>query len=375
MLKKIVVIGPVYPYKGGISHYTGLLVRALRKSYETVCYSYSLQYPKLLFKREQKDYSNKSFMVEDTKYEINTANPFNWGSVAKKIKEEKADLVIISWWHPYFAPCYQGICSHLKNIPIAFLCHNVLPHERFVFDSVLAKNTLKRAAFSIVHSEGDRKDFLDMLPAIPVYKQVHPTYNAFKMKDMGRDEARAKLSLDETEPMILFFGYVRKYKGLDLLIKAMSGSKVRPRLYIVGDFGNDKEEYMSLIKENGIEDTVCIKDGYVPDTEVEQYFAAADLCVCPYRSATQSGIVQIAYGFGLPVIVTRVGGLPEVVDDNRTGYVVEPEDTDALRSAIDRYFTEGRQEEFRSNVLAESERFSWDRMTETVEKAYEESVK
>ncbi len=375
MLKKIVVIGPVYPYKGGISHYTGLLVRALRKKFETVCYSYSMQYPKILFKREQRDYSNKSFMVEDTKYVINTANPCNWISAAKKIREEKADLVIVSWWHPYFAPCYQGLTSHLKGTPIAFLCHNVLPHERFVFDSALTKATLKRASFAIVHSEGDKEDFIKLLPKIPVYKQVHPTYNAFKMKDMGREEARGLLSLDEKEPMILFFGYVRKYKGLDLLIKAMKGSTVRPKLYIVGDFGSDKEEYTKLIEENGIKDIVCIKDGYVPDTEVEQYFAAADLCVCPYRSATQSGIVQIAYGFGLPVIVTRVGGLPEVVDDNRTGYVVEPEDTEGLKSAIDLYFTEGRQEEFRNNVIAESERFSWDRMTETVEKAYEESIK
>ncbi|MCR4586627.1 MAG: glycosyltransferase [Lachnospiraceae bacterium] len=372
MIKKIVVIGPVYPYKGGISHYTGLLVRALGKKYETVCYSYSMQYPKLLFKREQKDYTNKSFCAEDTKYEINTANPFNWGKSAGLIRAEKPDLVIISWWHPYFAPCYQGLTAHLKGIPVAFLCHNVLPHERFPLDSVLTKATLKRAAFAIVHSEGDKEDLNRLLPEMKVCKQVHPTYNAFKMKDMPRGEARKILGLDEESPMILFFGYVRKYKGLDILINAMSESRVRPKLYIVGDFGKDKEEYLKLIEDKGIRDLVHIEDGYVPDTEVEKFFAAADLCVCPYRSATQSGIVQIAYGFGLPVIVTKVGGLPEVVDDGRTGYVVKPEDPEALIAAIDSYFSENRQAEFAENVRAESRRFSWDRMVETIEGAYEE---
>ena len=372
MLKKIVVIGPVYPYKGGISHYTGLLVRSLAKKYDTVCYSYSLQYPKLLFKREQKDYTNKSFMVEGTKYVINTANPFNWGKSAKLIREEKPDLVIVSWWHPYFAPCYQALTARLKGIPLAFLCHNVLPHERFPLDSMLSRGTLKRAAFAIVHSEGDKADLNSLLPKVKVCKQVHPTYNAFKMKDMPRSEARQLLKLHEETPMILFFGYVRKYKGLDILINAMAGSSVRPLLYVVGDFGKDKEEYLKLIEDKGISDIVRIEDGYVPDTEVEKYFAAADLCVCPYRSATQSGIVQIAYGFGLPVIVTAVGGLPEVVDDGRTGYVVAPEDPEALKAAIDRYFTEGRQQEFTENVKAESRRFSWDRMVETIEGAYEE---
>ena len=371
MLKKIVVIGPVYPYKGGISHYTGLLVKNLAKKYETVCYSYSLQYPKLLFRREQKDYANKSFMADGTKYVINTANPFNWGKSAKQVRKESPDLVIVSWWHPYFAPCYQGMVSHLKGIPVAFLCHNVLPHERFPLDAALTKATLKRSAFAIVHSEGDREDFEKLLPGIKVFKQVHPTYNAFKMKDMTREEARRILALSD-EPAILFFGFVRKYKGLDILINAMAESRVRPKLYIVGDFGSDKDEYLKLIEDKGIGDIVRIEDGYVPDTEVEKYFAAADLCVCPYRSATQSGIVQIAYGFGLPVIVTNVGGLPEVVDDGRTGYVVAPEDPAALVAAIDKYFTEGRQAEFRENVKAESRRFSWDRMVETIEGAYEE---
>ena len=331
-----------------------------------------MQYPKLLFKREQKDYTNKSFSVDEAKYEIDTANPFNWGKCAKLIRGEKPDLVIISWWHPYFAPCYQGLTSHLKGIPLAFLCHNVLPHERFPMDSVLTKATLKRAAFAIVHSEGDKNDLSRLLPNMKVCKQVHPTYNAFKMKDMPREEARRLLGLDEETPMILFFGYVRKYKGLDILINAMAQSSVRPKLYIVGDFGKDKEEYLKLIEDNGIKDIVHIEDGYVPDTEVEKFFAAADLCVCPYRSATQSGIVQIAYGFGLPVVVTAVGGLPEVVDDGRTGYVVAPEDPAKLITAIDSYFTEGRQAEFRENVKAESRRFSWDRMVETIEGAYEE---
>ncbi len=372
MLKKIVVIGPVYPYKGGISHYTGLLVRNLRKKYDVCCISYSLQYPRILFRKEQRDYENKSFIAEDTKYEINTANPFSWGRSAAVIKKEKPDLVIFSWWHPYFAPCYQAISRKLKGIRICFLCHNALPHERFPMDALLTKGTLKRADLLIVHSEGDRKDLNELLPGIPVYKQVHPTYNAFKMKDMGRDEARKLTGMNADKRMILFFGFVRKYKGLDILIEAMGRSTSGAELYVVGDFGKDKEEYIRRIEELGLKERVKIKDGYVPDEEVEKYFAAADLCVCPYRSATQSGIVQIAFGFGLPVIVTSVGGLPEVVSDGKTGYVVKPEDADELAAAIDRFFNEEKGGEFRENVLGENERFSWDRMRETIERAYGE---
>lgn len=376
-LRNIVTIGPVYPYKGGISHYTGLLVQNLRKKYNTEMISYKMQYPKLLFRKEQKDYGNKTFAVEDTKYWIHTANPFNCLAVAEKIKKQNPDLIIVEWWHPYFAPCYQILLGALRKYKILFTCHNVLPHERFFMDAYLVKNTLKRGSFCIVHSKEDEENLLKLLPNMKCKRTVHPTYNAFKIENMSRENAREKLRIQKEEKVLLFFGLVRKYKGLSYLLEAMPDIQKRisdVKLYIVGDFGKNREEYEQIIKEKGIGNAVVIKDGYVPDKEVEPYFAAADLNICPYESATQSGIVQIAYGFGLPVVVTNVGGLPEVVDDGETGYVVEPQNPAAIADAVCRYFTEEREDEFRKNVERQAERFSWDRMVEIIEELWSEKA-
>ena len=375
-LKKIAVVGPVYPFKGGISHYTGLLVKALKAGHEVECISYSLQYPKLLFKKEQRDYGNKTFEIKDTHFIINTADPFNWGKAAREIKKLKPDLVIVQWWHPYFAPCYAAVLSGLKGIPVFLTCHNVLPHERFPMDRMLTKSVLKKASGCIVHSKEDEADLKAMLPAMHYRRNMHPTYNAFRLRSISREEARKELGLREEEKVLLFFGLVRKYKGLRYLIeaapecaKALDGVKI----CVVGDFGDAKDEYMSLIESTGVQESFMIRDGYVPDAGVEPYFAAADLCICPYISATQSGIVQIAFGFGLPVIATDVGGLPEAVMDKKTGYIVPPGDPKALAEAITAFFTEGRAAEFKENIREDEKRFSWENMVGTIEELYKEA--
>lgn len=370
VLKRIVVVGPVYPYKGGISHYTGLLSRSLSKKYEVETVSYKLQYPKFMFKKEQKDYGNKTFEIADTRFWINTANPFNWLSSAKKIKKLKPDLIIVQWWHPYFAPCYQIMLSGLRKIPILFVCHNVLPHERFPMDRFLTKGTLKKGRYCILHSREDEANLKMLLPTMEYRRTVLPTYNAFKLKNITREEAREQLGLKDNEKMLLFFGLVRKYKGLKYLIQAAPAIIERvpdAKIYIVGDFGGNKDEYLALMEATGVMDHFVIRDGYIPDADVEPYFAAADLNICPYESATQSAIVQIAFGFGIPVIATNVGGLPEAVTDKKTGYIVEACNPKALADAIVRFFEENHAEEFHANVLGEQERFSWDRTVEMVE--------
>lgn len=372
-MKRIVVIGPVYPYKGGISHYTSLLSKSLSKSFEVITVSYSMQYPKLLFRKPQKDYDNKSFEVPETKFWINTANPFNIIASARKIKSLKPDLIVCQWWHPYFAPCYQILFNALKGIKRIFICHNVLPHERFPFDSFLVKGTLKKADGCIVHSSLDEADLRALLPDKKINKHVHPTYNVFKMKNISREDARKELAIEQNEKVMLFFGFVRKYKGLKHLLNAMPDViQTYPdvKLYVVGDFGPDKSEYIDMISEKKLENNIVIKDGYVPDEEVEKYFAMADICVCPYESATQSGIVQIAFGFDMPVLVTNVGGLPEVVTNNKTGYVVEAERSDEIASALLDFYGNNRYQEFSNNVKNESDRFSWDRMSECIENLY-----
>lgn len=369
--KKIVLIGPVYPYKGGISHYTGLMYRALSEKYDVSMVSYKMQYPKLLFRKEQKDFANDTFKIENTKFWIHTANPLNWIDTARKIKEQRPDLIICQWWHPYFAPCYIMLRSLLGKTKWMFVCHNVFPHERFPMDRLLSKWTLQKGNYFIVQSKQDAEDLCSIIEN-PVYERtVHPTYNAFKFQNMSKGEARELLGINATEKILLFFGFVREYKGLKHLIKAMPDIVQKlpdTRLLIVGDFGSDKSEYMQLIEQSRIKDAVQIYDGYIPDREVEKYFAACDLVVLPYESATQSGIVQIAYGFEKPVIATNVGGLPDVVTDGKTGYLVKAQNPQKLGEAVVRFFQEGREHEFSENVKAEAYRFSWERMVEVVEK-------
>ena len=374
-MRKIVLIGPVYPYKGGISHYTGLMYRALCKKYDISMLSYKFQYPKLLYKKEQKDFSNDVFKVDGTQFLIHTANPFNIISFGSSIKKEKPDLVIIQWWHPYFAPCYWLLESVLgKKIQKMFICHNVFPHERFPFDRLLTRLVIKKGDAYITHSTSDAQDLLSIKPNAKYKINPHPTYNAFRLQGLTKEQARAKLQKGADEKLLLFFGFVREYKGLKHLLKAMPEIRTtldNVRLMVVGSFGDDRAKYMQLIQTEQIGDCVEVVDRYTPDNEVEKYFAACDLVVLPYISATQSGIVQIAYGFEKPVVVTNVGGLPDVVTDGKTGYVVESEQPQQLAKAVIRFFEENRAEEMQEHVKQEAYRFSWDRMVENIEELYE----
>lgn len=372
-LKKIVMIGPVYPYKGGISHYTGMMYRALAEKYDVTMISFKMQYPKFLYKKEQKDYENDSFAVKNTEYLIHTANPFNIVAVAKKIKRMQPDMVIIPWWHPYFAPCFRILEYYLRDTKILFVCHNVFPHERFPLDRQLTRMVLKHGDAFIVQSKLDKTDLLTVKSHAIHKLTPHPTYNAFKMQDMSKIQAREILGIGETEKVLLFFGFVREYKGLKHIINAMPDivSEIgNVKLMIVGDFGADREQYIKLVEEKGIGENVEIVEGYIPDREVEKYFAACDLVTLPYESATQSGIVQIAYGFEKPVVVTNVGGLPDVVTDGKTGYVVEPKNPKELANAVIKYYAENKEEEFSENVKAEAYKYSWDRMVEVVEELW-----
>lgn len=367
--KRIVMIGPVYPFKGGISHYTGAMAKNLTKDFEVFTVSYKMQYPKILFKSEQRDFDNDTFKVHDTKYLVNTANPFNWINSARKIKKLKPDYIIMQWWHPYFSPCYTGLSMLIRKIPKIFVCHNVFPHERFPLDKFLTRTVLRKGKAYITHSAMDAEDLKEIV-AVPNYETtVLPVHNSFKMKNLTKPQARLAADVAEDKKILLFFGFVRDYKGLRHIINAMPEIVKYDnniRLMIVGEFRSDKEHYLEQIKNLGVGDNIDIVDGYIPDSGIEKYFAASDLIVLPYESATQSGIVQIAYGFEKPVIATNVGGLPEVIADGKTGYIVEPKNPKALAEAVIRFFDENKSEEFTENVRKEAYRYSWDRMNEVV---------
>lgn len=375
---KISLIGPVYPYKGGISHYTGLLYKALVKNgCDTVLHSYKFQYPKFLYKKEQKDERNKQFKIENTNYSIHTMNPFNWIHAAGLIKKDKPDLVVIQWWHPYFAPCYYMLCKLLGKQKILFVCHNVFPHERFPLDKMLTKLVLKQGDYFITQSQMDADDLRSIKPNAKFTVTPHPTYNAFKIADMSKAEARDILKIEDSEKVLLFFGFVREYKGLKYLLKAMPEIAKRlpdARLWVVGDFGNDRESYLDLIDSLDIKENVKVVEGYIADGEVEKYFAASDLVVLPYISATQSGIVQIAYGFSKPVLVTDVGGLPDVVENGRTGYVVKSESHTEISAKVIEFFESGIADDFIENIRKEETRFSWDTFVEKLTKLVEDDA-
>lgn len=370
---KIVMIGPVYPYKTGLSYYVALLYKQLALSHEVVLLSYSMQYPKLLFKKTQKDYQDDVLKIDEAEFILNTANPFSCWKTVKRINREKPDLVIFQWLHPYFAPCYSLITKGLKKTKVLFMCHNVFPHERFPLDKWLTKIALKNGDFFTVHAKSDSDDLLSILPNAKVSVTVHPAYNFFKKEDLKRDEARKILAIQPDENVLLFFGLVREYKGLKYLLKALHEIKKsdrnnsrKIRLLIAGDFAGERNAYDKMIDELEIGEMIDITDGHIPIGEVAKFFVAADLVVLPYESATQSGVIQVAYSFEKPVLATRVGGLPDVVVDGKTGYLVNPQMPHDIASSIIDFFDNNRNESFRNGILAEQYKYSWKRMEEVI---------
>jgi glycosyltransferase involved in cell wall biosynthesis len=369
---KICLLGPSHPFRGGISHHTTLLYRHLRKRHETIFFSFKRQYPKWLFPGNTDiDPSRNQLRAEGVQYSLDSMNPLSWLLSALKIIKSKPDLLLIPWWVSYWAPQFFTISRLVKlftKTRILFLCHNVVEHESKWIDKALTRIVLRKGDFYIVHSAEDKQNLLSIFPKAKVIKSFHPTYNFFNYGDFDPNRVRREYGIEGK--IVLFFGFVREYKGLNYLIKAFPDvlSKVDVTLFIVGEFWKNKNKYLDLINNLGIEDKVIIVDEYIPNEEVGFYFSAADLVVQPYVSATGSGIIQIAFGFNKPVIVTNVGSLSEVVENGRTGYLVPPESSQDLAEAIIKFFLDGHLEEFSNNVRKEKYKFSWDRMVDVFDK-------
>lgn len=375
---KIVMVGPVYPYKTGLSYYVALLYKQLSKHHNVTLLSYTMQYPKFLFKKPQKDYEDDVLKIDEAEFILNTANPFSCWSTARKINKIKPDLVIFQWLHPYFAPCYTLITKALNNAKVLFMCHNVFPHERFPMDKLLTKIALKNGDYFTVHAQSDADDLLSIMPNAKMEVTVHPAYNFFKQKDMTRDEARKILNIDSDENVLLFFGLVREYKGLKHLLNALAEIKKNDsensrkiRLLIAGDFAGGRTEYDEMINNLGIGGLIDITDGHIPIGEVEKFFVASDLVVLPYESATQSGVIQVAYSFDKPVLATRVGGLPDVVFDKETGYLVDPFKPELIAKSICEFIDNKDAKVLSEGVKREKYRYSWERMEEVIMRLYE----
>jgi glycosyltransferase involved in cell wall biosynthesis len=368
---RIALVGPAWPYRGGISHYNTCLAGALALRHDVRVVNYSRLYPDFLFPgKTQYDASGSALRFESRRL-IDSINPFSWLRAGLATARIRPDLTVIQWWHPCFAPALSTICLILRvfsRTRIVFICHNVMPHETSPVDRCLSSIAFAGAHAFVVQSREDLANLRRIRRRAAAAVRPHPIYDFFRTGDMTKEKAREAIGEGEG-PLLLFFGYIRPYKGLMHLIDAMPeiSSSVGARLLVVGEFYEDDAPYRDRVRDLGMEGSVRFVDRYVGNEEVAPFFAAADLVMLPYLSATQSGIAQIAIAFDRPMIATRVGGLPEVVAEERTGFVVEPGDPSALACAVRRFFDEGWAGRMAQSFAAEKERFSWAGMTEALE--------
>ncbi len=367
---KIIIIGPAFPLRGGIAHLNESLCRAFIKEGDSAeIVSFSLQYPSFLFPgKTQKEEGNPPTDIT-IHTRINSINPLNWLSVASFIKEQKPDLVIIRYWLPFMAPCLGSIARLIKspNTKIAAICDNVIPHEKRPGDKQLTQYFVNSCDAFVLMSKSVEDDLRKFDTVKPSTFIPHPVYDIFG-KAISKEEAQKKLNLNSADKHILLFGFIRKYKGLDLLLNALANIKLKAlniKLIIAGEFYDNKDEYLQLIKENGLENNVIIRSDFIPSEEVKYYFCAADMIVQPYHTATQSGVTQIAYHFARPMLVTNVGGLAEMVTHNRVGYVTYT-NTESIAASLNDFYQNNREKEFSENAAIDSSKFSWENMVKGI---------
>jgi glycosyltransferase involved in cell wall biosynthesis len=372
---KITLLGPAYPFRGGLATFNERLARQFSSECKDVdIRTFTLQYPKFLF--PGKTQYTDSPAPEGIKIirELNSINPFSWIRTGLKIRREKADILLVRYWIPFMAPCLGTVARIVKSnkyTVIISVVDNVIPHEKRPGDIMLTKFFMKSIDGAVVLSNSVQKDIEMFRKDIPVCSTPHPLFDTYGKK-LTRKEALSALKLDQNSLYLLFFGFIRNYKGLDILIKAFSDNRLRGKnlkLIVAGEFYENENLYRKLVRESGLEKEIIFYDKFISDKEVGLFFSGADLIVQPYKSATQSGITQIAYHFDKPMLVTDVGGLKEIVQHEKCGYVVPPDPKNIADAIVD-YFVNDRKIAFTENVKKEKERFSWNKMTDSVTEVF-----
>lgn len=362
--KKIIIIGPAFPLRGGIADSNHSLALALKKQgHKVKMLSFSLQYPSLLFPgKSQFDFQGVQPKL-DIVTRINSINPISWVKTALWLRNQEPDLVITRYWLPFMGAALGSILrlSLLKRkIPLIALCDNVIPHEHRIGDSILTNYFLKANNSFLVMSKSVAKDISRFVPNAVINYHPHPVYDQFGVL-LPKMKSRVQLALDVSKKYLLFFGFVRKYKGLDLLLKALPDIQSDVELIVAGEFYDSQDEYHELVQDLGVEKRVHFFSDFIPQDKVNLFFSACDMVVQPYRTATQSGVAQIAYHFNKPILVTNVGGLPEIVPHERVGYVVDVNSND-IANAVNRFYKENKEDFFVENVKNEKIKYSWDNM-------------
>lgn len=354
--KKIIIIGPAHPYRGGNAMFIQYLCNALSAKFDVRLLNYSLLYPSFLFPgTTQFDQSEKVIQGYPNERLVNSINPISWIKTAHRIKRENADLVVFDWWNPFFGACHWAMSLLLRKHysgKILFITENFISHEARFIDSFLTKLGLRYANKFLALSAEVEHHLKGIAAGRPIFRSELPMFDYSHTPFDGVAERKA-LGFAAEDNVLMFFGYVRKYKGLDILLHAFPmilKSLPNAKLLVVGEFYDKPEIYTDVVQQNGTSDRVKFVNQFVPNEEVGKYFAAADVMVQPYRSATQSGILNVAYSFGVPAVVTRVGGLEEYVTDGVTGIVAPPESPEELAKAVVRFYSLRSTVDFTANI-------------------------
>ncbi len=369
--KRIIIIGPAHPLRGGLASYNERLASEFsRQGHRVSIFTFSLQYPGFLFPGTTQYSSEPAPADIDIQIKINSINPLNWLLTGLQLKKQKPDLIIVRYWLPFMGPCLGTILrmTHSGQTRILCIADNIIPHEKRIGDTAFTRYFVKPVDAFITMSEKVLADLKAFAPKKKARFVPHPLYDNFG-DTLSRTDARVHLGIDTNARILLFFGFIRKYKGLDILLDAMKILKDNPenasiKLLVAGEFYEGRKPYDEQIERLGLEDSLILKTDFIPDSEVKYYLCAADAVVQPYRNATQSGVTPLAYHFQKPMIVTNVGGLPALVPDGKAGLVATP-DAAGIAAKIDEYFAKG-EDFFIPHLLEEKKKYTWSRMTESI---------
>jgi histidinol-phosphate phosphatase family protein len=370
--KKIIILGSAYPLRGGLASFKERLCRAFIENGDAArLVTFSLQYPSLLFPGKTQ-FSNSEKPDLDIEVCVNSINPFNWIKTGKRIQKEKPDILIFKYWTPFMAPCFGTIARIVKknrHTKIITIVDNLIPHEQHFYDALLTNYFIKPIDACVAMSKSVYDDIEQLNAKIPKKLSPHPLYDNYGEK-LPKDKALQRLGLENNYTYFLFFGFIRSYKGLDLLIDAFADARLRKfpvKLIVAGEFYENEKPYLDAIQQYNLSNDIILRTSFIPNEEIKNYFCAADLIVQPYKSATQSGVTQIGYHFEKPMLVTNVGGLAEIIPNGKVGYVVNPVKEEIVDAMLD--FLQNKPD-FSHSIQEEKQKYTWDKLISTINSIY-----
>ena len=370
--KNIIIIGPAHPLRGGLASYNERLAKAfIDQGHHCEIYTFSLQYPGFLFPGTTQFSTEPAPENVTIHVDINSVNPLNWIRVGNKLNKIKPDIIIVRYWLPFMGPCLGTILRKVKknnHTKIVCIADNIIPHEKRIGDTAFTNYFIKPIDAFVTMSKKVLTDLQNIDTSKKAKFVPHPLYDNFGEK-ISKQEARKKIGIDEDLKIVLFFGFIRKYKGLDLLFEAIKLLKDKDvignmKFLIAGEFYEDRKSYDEQIEKLDIKNRLILRTDFIPDSEVKNYLCAADVVIQPYRNATQSGVTPLAYHFEIPMIVTNVGGLPSLVPDGKVGLIAEP-NPESIAQKIEAFFNIGA-DQFIPALLEEKKKYSWDVMVNEI---------